>query len=674
MASRCASTVWIAWLGLIGLSWVLVANQVWRPGPIGPLVLLAVLLGAGAGLVGSAGVRLIRGPGRARALAVLLIGTVPGWFGVGHVLMALRSAFDRHVPPGWAAMTLLPTARSILDLEARWVYPERTAGRWVTMVGATTPDARGQVAAMDRHVDALLARLHQPTTGPIVWYRGTLLGLGRGGLAVHDMAFGTEAGTKSLDGEGVNRLDRHEIAHCVLDSRTPAQTDPPRLLMEGWAEANQGTTAEDLAQRAWDERLAGRDLTLRQLVAPDWYWYSGWSAYVHGAPLVNYLVRVYGVERFLKLYSTCGQATFDADLRRELGIGLDALDAAYWADIQAIVARTGPPARRWLKGLKLDPSITPDAWNTFLAAYFAAAEQMVAPYDHVRLTTTYQNRSDADRHQPGFYEERLTLLRSGPFARIWRQDMQTELAALATPDQSIGVSRDLHPSVGAWTFFTDEPGTTREQSYRRTLRRINRAAANHGFLALHGGAVLLEYPQNQRDMSIAADFEVIRLESATIDGHPTVTLGLRSLPTIPAKDQQTHTFHFAADDSYVVRSMEYITPTMTSTCKCQYNHADGRPVFRSYVTTIPGSTRSPARTVSLNVEQCEFGPIPAAEFAVEPFLNSLKPGRGYHPPASEPASTATLLDWYWLAFVGGGLSLTGGIGLAVSTRLKGPRT
>ena len=59
--------------------------------------------------------------------------------------------------------------------------------------------------------------------------------------------------------------------------------------------------AAELAVTAWDDHEKGRSLTLRQLVAPDWYWYSGPAAYNQGAPLVNYLLRVYGPERFLKL-------------------------------------------------------------------------------------------------------------------------------------------------------------------------------------------------------------------------------------------------------------------------------------------------------------------------------------------------------------------------------------
>jgi hypothetical protein len=176
------------------------------------------------------------------------------------------------------------------------------------------------------------------------------------------MAIGSEVGQQQRGADGLTDLDRHEVAHCVITRNCTGRSDPPRVLIEGWALANQGTHAEELARAAWDDREKGRSLTLRRLVGPDWYWYSGTAAYNQGAPLVNYLLRMYGPEVFLKLYTTCQQATFDADCRATLGIGLDELDAAFWADTEQVARRAGPPARRWLKGLKLDPSIDPAAW------------------------------------------------------------------------------------------------------------------------------------------------------------------------------------------------------------------------------------------------------------------------------------------------------------------------
>ena len=357
------------------------------------------------------------------------------------------------------------------------------------MVGATAKDARAQVAAMDRHVEALLARLDQSATWPIVWYRGPLFGLQ--GCAVYDMAIGSEVGqhaarSRRPDGPGPPRgrpLRHHPELHRP---ERPAEGPDGRV-----AQANQGTPAEELARAAWDDREKGRSLTLRQLVAPDWYWYSGPAAYNQGAPLVNYLLRVYGPERFLKLYTTCQQATFEADCRATLGIGLDELDAAFWADTEQIARRAGPPARRWLKGLKLDPSIDPAAWDAFLADYFAAAARLVAPYDQVRLRTFFRIEvgTEADRDHPvtNEYEERLTLLRSEPFALFrHRVERSGEWATLTHPDHSLLAFRKLNPEPGPWTL----------QAYQRAVGKVESDDSNHNaFIATHGGAALLQFPQ-----------------------------------------------------------------------------------------------------------------------------------------------------------------------------------
>lgn len=662
MLARWVLTVWGAWLGALGLAAALTASGIWNSNPILPVGLSVLMLAAGLGLVIAATVRLIRGPRRDRALAAMLVGTAPFWFLSGHILMAMRPAFDRHVPPGWPSKVFSPLARPLVDLEARWFYPERTPGKWVTMVGATAKDARAQVAAMDRHVEASLARLDQSATWPIVWYRGPLFGLRR--CAIYDMAIGSEVRQFPPGADGLADLDRHEVAHCVITRNCTGRSDPPRVLMEGWAQANQGTTAEELARAAWDDREKGRSLTLRQLVAPDWYWYSGPAAYNQGAPLVNYLLRVYGPERFLRLYTTCQQATFEADCCATLGIGLDELDAAFWADTEQVARRAGPPARRWLKGLELDPSIDPAAWDAFLADYFAAAARLVAPYDQVRMRTTFRIKrgTKTGRDDPYEYEERLTLLRSEPFARVrHRVERSGEWATLAHPDQSLRAFRNLSHEPGPWTL----------QAYQRVVGKVESDDSNHNaFIATHGGAALLQFPQILKEEGVLPDLEVTRLSTSTDDGHRLLTLGLRSPREAREADRQALTFVFAVDDSFVVRSEHYERPKqkLVSDCRFEYDHPDGRPVLRSFVTTTEGQVR----TIRLDVQECVFGPIPAAEFALEPFLASLGPGAPNRQHEFEP-STATPLDWYWLAFVVGGISLAGGSGLALGSRYRDRR-
>ena len=400
-------------------------------------------------------------------------------------------------------------------------------------------------------------------------------------------------------------------------------------------------------------------MSLRELVAPDWYWHSGPAAYNQGALLVNYLLRVYGPERFLKLYTTCQQASFESDLQACLGVGLDELDAAYWADIERIV-RAGPPARRWLKGLKLGPGIDPAAWDAFLANYFAAAARLVAPFDHVRLTTTF-------RIDPDQYEEGLTLLRSGPFARV-RSRLRGrggsgEGAILAHPDHSLRASRELVPEMEPWRILEDAQSTPL-QAYQQARDRVESASGNF-FDATHGGATLLEFPQNLKRDGSSTDYEVVELNASTGDGHRLVTLRLRTGPEVKDRERKDCTFVFDADDLFVVRSLHYEAPLegFVSDCRFEYDHPDGRPVLRSSVTTIPAQHR----TIRLDVEECRFGPIPEAEFALEPFLASLGPDRPNWQPEVE-LPTATWLDRYWLAFVGGGISLAGGSGLTLGSR------
>jgi hypothetical protein len=661
MLARWVLTVWGAWLGALGLAAALTASQVWNPNPILPVGLSVLMLAALLGLVSAAAVRLIRGPRRDRALAGLLVGMAPLWFLVGHILMAMRPGFDRHVPPGWPSKVLLPLARPLVDLEARWFYPERTPGKWVTMVGSKAKDAQAQVGAMDRHVEASLARLDQSATWPIVWYRGSLFGLGA--CAIYDMAIGSEVGLYQREADGLNYLDRHEIAHCVITHNYTARSDPPRVLMEGWAQANQGTPAEELAHAAWDDREKGRSLTLRQLVAPDWYWYSGPAAYNQGAPLVNYILRVYGPEAFLKLYTTCQQATFEADCRATLGIGLDELDAAVWADTEQIARRAGPPTRIWLKSLKLDPSIDPAAWDAFLADYFAAAEHLLAPYDHVWLTTVFRAHSDAQGTQP-YHEERQELLRSGPFARLRRTDKWDDLAYLANPDRSIWARRSLRSPDEPWT-ISEDPHASREQYYRRVLQKIDNQSTIVGEPAVHGGLILLQFPQQHKDAGFSTDYEIVKLQSTTNDGHRLVTLRLRTNPEVKAPYRHDYTCVFDADDLFVVRSVHAEASGRWFEGRYDYDHQGGRPIFRALTGTSVDPT-PPKLSTRLEVTECRFGPIPESEFAPESFLGRLQPNGIIRKQVEEP-STAMLLDWYWLAFVGGGISLASGAGLALGS-------
>jgi hypothetical protein len=261
------------------------------------------------------------------------------------------------------------------------------------------------------------------------------------------------------------------------------------------------------------------------------------------------------------------------------------------------------------------------------------------------------------------------LLRSGPFARVRSRVGDGEMAALAHPDQPLRAFRHLGSEPGPWMTGHDAQ-TTPLQAYRRALGKVESASGSNHFVATHGGAVLLEYPRNLKKIGFSTDYEVVEFNATTSDGHHLVTLRLRTSPEVEGRDREDYTFVFDADDLFVVRSIHYgeALQDIVSDCQFEYDHPDGRPVLRSFVRTNPAQHR----TIRLDVEECRFGPIPEAEFAPEPFLASLGPGplNGQH--EFEP-STPTLLDWYWLAFVAGGISLAGGTGLALGSRYRDRR-
>ncbi|MGC8643319.1 MAG: hypothetical protein ACP5XB_25965 [Isosphaeraceae bacterium] len=271
---------------------------------------------------------------------------------------------------------------------------------------------------------------------------------------------------------------------------------------------------------------------------------------------------------------------------------------------------------------------------------------------------------------PFDYEERLTLLRSGPFARVRRQVRDDrgdgfERATLARPDHLLRASRSLAPKRGPWTIDEDAQAYP-PQAYRQALWRAE-SPDSFFFDATHGGATLLQYPQILRGTNSSPDFEVVKLSSTTKDGHRLVTLRLRTNPEVKGRDRNDITYVFDADDLCVVRSIHYEAPEqkLVSTCRYAYDHSNDRPVLRSWVTTIPARHRA----LRLDAEECRFEPISESEFAVEPFLASLGPGRPNWPPAAEPRA-ATPLVWYWLAFVIGGINVAGGSGLALGSRYR----
>ena len=72
---------------------------------------------------------------------------------------------------------------------------------------------------------------------------------------------------------------------------------------------------------------------------------------------MNYLLRRFGPERFLALYTTCDFPTFADDCQRTLGVSLDQLNHDFWTNVERTVAREGSHPQYTLTRLKLGPGV-----------------------------------------------------------------------------------------------------------------------------------------------------------------------------------------------------------------------------------------------------------------------------------------------------------------------------
>ncbi len=507
-----AAAVWLTSLAFLGLLAGMMIVFAWHPHFLPVTIVLSLVIATGFALIIVAPWRVIRGPDRRRALACLLIGAAPLWFLAGFFLYGVALGTGRMEPHTLSLRLLAPLGESLMDLEARLRYPQRTYGEKVVMISPPMPEAqaRAQVAAMDRHIRALEARLGRPTTGTVHWVRGPLLG--REGAAIIGLCLGSRPGEASPDAEGLSSLDRHEVAHCVLTSHCKTWMDPPSLLTEGWANASQGDDAVMEADRLREDWAHHARLTLRQLTGPDWYDFHNGPVYTHGAALVDFLIDHFGPAKFVELYTTCRPATFESDCRRILRLDLDGLDAAYRADVDRRVSEAGSHDRVWLERRPLGPGVKPFDWKAFLDQYFAAARRMIAPYRHVRLTM-FERRSTTDGEGRTLLDtSEIRLLRSGEFASLRFDRSGDHQAYLAHPWRSILARRDAPDH--AWE-VEDQSKRTPEQSHHVAMERIEDFVA--GELT-----PLVALSRTYLDFGLPRNLTVTRLEHFEENGRPRV--------------------------------------------------------------------------------------------------------------------------------------------------------
>jgi len=267
-------------------------------------------------------------------------------------------------------MSALPVMGVSAELYATTRFKERTDGQRVIMYHDGIERAAEIVAAADDHLAELETLLNRPILTRVRWIRATVLG--------QAVSFGASALSDAHDEERLRHVDRHELAHAAINQHMTPSSRPPMVLVEGFAEAVAEPDSGKLAATA----AHGIDYapSLKQLVRPPWAWQQHHPVYDQGGLFVDLLLKAYGGEKFLELYTTCRPETFEADFQRVMAVDFNELERRYNSQVREW--SKGRRIRDQLAKLPLGDEVDADAWRTFVERYAAAVDATDLPAEY----------------------------------------------------------------------------------------------------------------------------------------------------------------------------------------------------------------------------------------------------------------------------------------------------
>ncbi|OJW08776.1 MAG: hypothetical protein BGO49_08270 [Planctomycetales bacterium 71-10] len=521
---------------------------------------------------------------------------------------------------------------------------------------------------MDEHVRALRARLGgRPIVEKIHWVRGPLLGAE--GRAALGMCMGSRAGEVGPEGDPLAYLDRHEVAHCVLNGVVPfLEIDPPALLVEGWAEANAGRPREEVRRQVRNLRRNGDERSLRALVGPAWYHAHAGAVYPQGAILVDHILDAYGPDKFLELYRTCRPGTFEADCRRILGVGLDELDAACRAEVD----RAAPPASSLgdaLASLKLGPDVDAGRWKAFAREVAAGIGRSDRVYEHARAVVAMTWTAKPAAAGPSGGGVRWTWIRSGPRRAVVFEESETKEGDLwsappgfrkvsawsAAPERSFRATRK--PPGDAWRLQGDPDGTPQAAYLRMCVEVDGRRPS-----------ALTPSP------GVFGPFELTRLRATSLEpsegpGGRRVRVRFESEGPVAAYELRSSECVFDADRGLAILS-EVQAHEGGGESRTDFRYDDGDPpllVSKRLTGSGPGQND---RVVDWTVVERRFGPIPDEAFAPEALLDGpVVVDEAVEVPWTDPP---TLADWYPAPLAAGAAAVVAGLALGLAGGFRRP--
>lgn len=280
--------------------------------------------------------RMLRGPRRLKAFALVLWGLLPGFIWYSQVSITyeiLQLTRTQHVDFHWYCLTAGPIGAAVLDAKVA-MLPHRLDGRKVRMFyDDSIADPQRDLEMMEQFIakEEKFLGVEMPDT--MHWVRASLFG--EDGFAMNGMAVARPDPQQESIGMGF--ADYHEASHVIISNRFSFDEyrgrHPSVLMIEGWAQARSCTWGQ-LASECLYLLEYGEPLSLRELISPDLYYRPELRVYLHGGPLVYVLLQKCGPEKFYEFYTTTTQDTFEQDFQRIFGLSLEQAEEMYLAEVR----------------------------------------------------------------------------------------------------------------------------------------------------------------------------------------------------------------------------------------------------------------------------------------------------------------------------------------------------
>ena len=322
---------WVGWAASLLSLWV--QYQIGIYDTVGWLWVPFAAAGAMAGIAASfvGVVEGLLGPRRSTMFGRAVLGILPLVLSAAVAGYIFFEQGQKNLPNTHVHKIGRMAAVTLLKGHAQLRYPHRLeTSRLVMYYDDRVTDPAGDAALMDAHLSQLETVLGRQQHSKIHWVRGNSLGMHA--MSIHSVALASDASPASW-------FDRHELAHSFLYQFSDRGSEPPMLLLEGWAMAVDGHP-EPLAMTALAVRKnlqsrPGMNDCLRTILSPDSYHIGSGPAYNIGGAFVDFLLNRYGADKFVSFYNSIHPESFDADCERIFGCDLDALERAFWEELES---------------------------------------------------------------------------------------------------------------------------------------------------------------------------------------------------------------------------------------------------------------------------------------------------------------------------------------------------